>query len=78
MIKTVPKNTKRAKAVFEKATKCTSYSLSNSFDGQDCDPKYAEKALHEGHRAKLTDNGGGKFTVHCHSNLWYELTAEGV
>lgn len=72
---TIAKNTKKAAAIFENATRCTSYSLYNGFAGDDCDPKYAREALHNGLRAKLYENTKGGYTVHVHSNCWYELTA---
>jgi len=71
---TIRKNTKRAQAVFETATGCRVYSLGNYFRGEEVDPAFARDALHRYPHAKLTDSrDGDRFTVHVHSNLWYEL-----
>jgi hypothetical protein len=70
---TIRRNTKRARAVFETATGCRAYSLSNYFRGEEVDAAYAKEALDKFPFAKLTETGDGRFVVHVHSNLWYEL-----
>lgn len=70
---TIAKNTKKAAAVFESATRCVSCCLSNGFAGNDCDPKYAREALHNSPHAKLYSNEHGGYTVYVHSNHWYEI-----
>ena len=75
-MRTIPRNHK-AKIAQLKATltNCKVYTLENYFHGKDVDPKYAWEQLDKFYAAKLTDNGNGKYTVHLHSNCWYELTA---
>lgn len=54
-------------------TCCKVYTLENYFHGKEVEPEYAWKALETGLRAKLTENDSGTYTVHVHSNCWYEL-----
>lgn len=70
---TIPKNSKRIAELESTITKCTVYTLDNYFRGKDVEPRWAWKALRDGLRTKLTDNGSGTYTVHVHSNCWYEL-----
>lgn len=70
---TIRKNTRRADAVFTTATGCRVYSLGNYFRGEEVDPAFARDALHKFDFAKLTYTSDGRYVVHVHSNLWYEL-----
>ena len=57
-------------------TRCRVYTLGNQFLGADVDPAHAWAALACNSRAKLTSAAAkGTYTVHVHSNCWYELSA---
>jgi hypothetical protein len=71
---TIRKNTRRAREVFASATGCRVYTLANYFRGEEVDPSYADKALATNSHAKLSETSDGRFVVHVHSNLWYELS----
>jgi hypothetical protein len=60
-------------AIFARATNGIVLSLDNGFRGTDCEPNVARKALEQFNFAKLTYQGGDKFHVSVHSNLWYEF-----
>ncbi len=74
---TIPKNTKAAKSVFQRAKRATVHRLDTGFVGRDVDPKYAEKALYESRHPKLSKGvdrqGRTRYTVHVHGNLWYYI-----
>jgi hypothetical protein len=73
---TIPRNhAKRIAGLKARLTTCTVYTLDNYFRGQPADPASAWAALERGLHAKLTDRGDGRYTIHIHSNCWYELTA---
>jgi hypothetical protein len=75
--RTVSKGRKKlVDAIFAGATGCVRYDLDSGFQGRPCDPESARKALAMFPRfSKLYSNGDGKYTVHVHSNLWYEVTS---
>lgn len=86
---TVNRSSKIAKRIVANAHNVMVYSLSNCFEakpmvetpvymGQDGQIEHLtqSEALSRhlaGHGSKLLDNGNGTFTVHVHSNLWYEF-----
>ena len=82
-IKTIAKNRKPLiDAILNASHKFTVYSLSNSFNGELMDGResnilppadWMRKELKEGFGTKLTANGNGHFTIHVHSNLWFEF-----
>lgn len=85
---TIPKNTKRAAEVIANAKNIVCYSLSNNFQpifmDHDC-PVWREGKLVylppkqflinelSGRHCKLSQYAGN-FTLHVHSNLWYEFS----
>ena len=74
---TIPRShTKRIAGLKAELTTCTVYTLENCFRGQPCDPAHAWAALERGLRARLTGSGDGRYTIHIHSNCWYELAAQ--
>lgn len=78
-LKTVPRNTNRAKAILAAATNCRAYSLSNGFSGTETTADWIAKQLHDPQcPGKLVDQGAGSFCVRVHSNLWFEFNAVGV
>jgi hypothetical protein len=73
---TIAKNRKaKIEDIFARAARCTVYTLGNEFRGCECEPSRAKEDLMDSRNARLSDNGNGKFVVHVHSNLWYEITA---
>ncbi len=75
-MKTIAKNrTKFLAALATELTQCKMYDRSSGLMVV-TDPKYAWKALAANRHARLTQStDGSKYTVHVHSNLWYELRA---
>lgn len=73
-MKTIAKNrTKFLAALATEFTQCRMYDQSSG-DMIVTDPKYAWKALADSSRARLVESSdGSKYTVHVHSNCWYEL-----
>lgn len=84
---TVARNTKKAKQAIENAKNIRVFSLSNDFNGKPLSEKpvvpggevvsqseFLSRELNSLH-AKLTSNEIGKYTIHVHSNLWYEFEA---
>lgn len=72
--KTIAKNrTKLINRIFDQATHCESFTLHNYFNGTECSPEYAKKELLQFRFAKLKWKGGANFTVHVHSNCWFEI-----
>jgi hypothetical protein len=70
---TIPKNATRQLAPLrEELTECRVYSLENGFTGQSCDPSCAWGKLPL-RNARLFRAEDGSYTIHVHSNLWYEL-----
>jgi hypothetical protein len=67
-------STRQIAALRETLTRCHAYTLAGYFIAQPCDPKYAWESL-EKFSGKLRDNGDGTYTIHLHSNHWYELSA---
>lgn len=72
----------KAEAIFSHASNIKAYTLENGFTG-----KPANKLDCEGNSwlmrnwlmfnfARLTKDGDNKFTLHIHSNCWYEFEAE--
>jgi hypothetical protein len=51
---------------------CRIYTLENYFHGEVIAPSAAWDAL-DRWCAQLRDNGNGTYTVHVHSNCWFEL-----
>ena len=72
---TIPRShAKKIAALKRSLTLCTVYTLDNQFCGQPTDPANAWAALERGVGARLTvDSTGTRYTVHVHSNRWYEL-----
>lgn len=71
--KTIAKNTRKAKEVFDKARTCKAFSLANGFIGEECPADKAQKDLHEFSFCLLKQYAEDVFHVNVHSNLWYEL-----
>jgi hypothetical protein len=65
--------TRQIAALKSKLAHCKVYTLENYFIGAEVEPRWAWQALDRWH-AKLRDNGNGTYTVHVHSNCWYELS----
>lgn len=67
---TVRKNSKDYKALQTTKKGIVAYSLYNDFHGQAVSeiPAY----VFEGSKIRKTDKG---YTIHVHSNLWYEVAA---
>jgi hypothetical protein len=76
---TIPRShAKKIAALKRSLTLCTVYTLDNQFCGQPTDPANAWAALERSAGARLTvDSTGTRYTVHVHSNRWYELCAGG-
>ncbi len=75
MSTTIPRNrTRQIAALKETLTVCHAYTLAGYFIARPCDPSHAWDAL-ERFSGRLRDNGGGTYTIHLHSNHWYELRA---
>jgi hypothetical protein len=79
----VPRTTKRARAIMASAHTMTSYTLDNGFVGHAVEPQYIDGILRRywfdpgnQHHAYVRDNGGGRFTLHVHGNLWFDFSAE--
>lgn len=82
-ITTVRRNTKRHKLALQNAHDIKRYTLDNGFIGQDVDPgSFREYVFGRqvgmltggGHGPKLTEHAG-RYTLHFHSNFWYEFSA---
>ena len=72
-MKTIAKNRKKLiDEIFSKATNSFSYRLDNGFTPSPVDPKYAREALDKYSFSKLYCSGT-HYTVHVHSNSWYEF-----
>jgi hypothetical protein len=69
---TIPKNSKKIGQLKRELTRCRVYTLDNDFTGRDVEPRFAWEALATALHAKLTERDG-TYTVHVHSNRWYEL-----
>lgn len=65
--------TRRIAAIKAKNLRCVAHTRRYDYDGHDCDPVWAWKAL-AGHRARLTVDDDGCYTIHTDSRDWYELT----
>ena len=75
-VKTIPRNhTRQIAELRKRLTSCNVYTLAGYFIGSPVDPSQAWNAL-ERYSAKLRDNGDGSYTIHLHSNHWYELRAD--
>ena len=77
-IQTVRRNGKQYRQALETAHDCKVYTLGNYFIGEDCNPlalvRYMRPdALVQG---KLTTDGDGRYTLHVHSNCWFEFGAQ--
>lgn len=78
-MKTVRRNaTRKIKAICDKVDYVKVYSLGNCFSGEvrefDDLYEFVMKELGAWKGTKLYDNeNGGSYTLHIHSNLWYEL-----
>lgn len=72
----IAKTSRRAREVLSRAQEVRVYSLGNYFCGEPSSVVAARRDLETFPFAKLLDNGDGSFTVHVHSNLWYELKLE--
>jgi len=73
---TIRKNTKRVEQIFTHINCCQVYCLNEGFRGRDVDPQVARNELRE-IGSKLVYNGGDKYTVRVHSNLWYTFRSQG-
>jgi hypothetical protein len=80
-IQTVRRNTKRYQRILETATDCKVYSLRNYFIAEECNPlALAEYMGTDGrfrslHSRLTTSNNGETYTLHVHSNCWFEFRA---
>lgn len=77
-MKTIAKN--RTKFLAKLATEFTQCRMYDQSSGEMVvtDPRYAWKALADSAHARLTESSdGSKYTVHVHSNRWYELRRGG-
>jgi hypothetical protein len=79
----VPRTTKRARAIMASAHTMTSYTLDDGFCGRTVEPEYIDGILRRywfdpdnQHRAYVRANGSGRFTLHVHSNLWFDFSAD--
>lgn len=83
-MKTIRRNTKKAKAIINNAKEVRVYSLGNCFNGsnftngnipaEDCSQvaiDWITKKMEDG--AKLTHSHDNFYSVTVHSNLWYEF-----
>ena len=79
MEKTIKRNTKKDRDIFDNAINIKSYTLENCFTGKPCkrigwDGKnWLEKEWRKFDFSKLTTDGKGAYCLHIHSNCWYEF-----
>ena len=75
-MKTIARN--RTKLIAELQAKLTVCRMYDRDSGHlvPTDPAHAWRALSASHHARLVESADGtKYTVHVHSNLWYDLRA---
>jgi len=85
---TVRRNSPRLEGIFQNAHDIKAYSLDNGFiarevTGECVDPsnwdnnispqEYLAKKFAQFNSNKLYQKGNGRYTLHIHSNLWYEF-----
>ena len=72
----IRRNSKELPEIFARAKNIRVYSLNNCFVGKllagDTQQDYLAETFRETRFAELTRNNG-TFTLHIHSNLWYEF-----
>ena len=88
MIKTIRRNSKELLGIFQRARNIKAYSLDNGFIGREVtgeciDPgnwdnkvspqEYLAKKFAQFNSNRLYSTAPGKYTLHIHSNLWYEF-----
>lgn len=75
----VRRNSKRYKLALETAHDCKVYSLQNYFIADDCNAlalvRYMDKEALFG-ACRLSTDGAGHYSLHVHSNLWFEFVAQ--
>lgn len=84
-IKTIRRGTKQFERALDSATGIRSYSLGDGFVGKNmdednpaliCSPReWLRRELERFRFAKLQHMGASRYTLHVHSNLWYEFDA---
>lgn len=73
-MKTVARNRKALLAkVFAPSTRCLCYSLAGGFSGVECPSSSPRTAWEATPRSRLIEHTKDRYTLHCHSNLWYQL-----
>ncbi len=77
-IRTVRRNGKEYRRVVEEAKACRVFTLGNYFRGEDCNPLALCEYMTEAGRfsmlkAKLTSSEPNAYTLHVHSNCWFEI-----
>ncbi len=77
-IRTVRRNGREYRAVVEGAKSCRVYTLGNYFKGEDCNPLALCGYMTEAGRlsmlkTKLTSKAANAYTLHVHSNCWFEI-----
>lgn len=88
MIKVIRRNSKELGEIFRRAVDITAFSLDNNFirrevKGECIDPgnwdnkvtpqEYLAKKFAQFNFTKLYQRDDGRYTLHIHSNLWYEF-----
>jgi len=71
---TIAKNTNRAKQAVANAKDIRCFSLNNNFSGMPLADQSLASEL-KSNRSRLTVSDNGRYTIHVHSNLWYEFQA---
>lgn len=78
-IRTVRRGTKRYQAILDTAYDVNVYSLGNNFCGEPCNALALVRHMGADAfvRGQLTTGSGRMpYTLHVHSNLWFEFRAE--
>ena len=70
-MKTIRKNTKARAAAIANAKDLQVFTLNNNFTGA----PVASILPHHLESSKLSQHEDGKYSLHVHSNCWYEFTA---
>jgi hypothetical protein len=71
-MQTISRNTKAHKAAIAAAQAITCYDLGSCFSGYETTAERLQAAAANG---KLTKRDNGTFSLHVHSNLWFEFKA---
>ena len=78
-MKTIRRNTKRAKRIFELATSCRVCDLDNCFHPESLPLPidWLWERYQKFNYSRLRENSAGHFTLRFHSNLWYYIESTG-